>query len=95
MQVNHTMTQLRTELELAKKEIFELNAELFDYKTLYADALRDYVRKRDEAENLRLALEEIADDGLYLRHCAEWHDTNKMSRGIQAIARRALEKKDG
>lgn len=94
MQVNHTMTQLRTELELAKKEILELSADLFDYKTLYADALRDYVRMRDEAKTLREALQEIADDDLYLRYCAEWHDTNKMTRGIQAFARKVLERKD-
>lgn len=54
---------------------------------LFVDALA-------EIERLRAALREIAGDDLYLIHASSWHDTGHMMRGVQAIARRALEGKD-
>lgn len=46
-----------------------------------------------EIERLRAALRDIAEDDIYLRNCATWHDTGKMKTGVQAFARAALENK--
>lgn len=83
---------LRGDIKEAADEIDHLRRDRDDYKQLYADALRDYVLKRDEVERLRAALRDIKEiaDG---RMKMSGYPGNLLQDPILNIARRALDGK--
>lgn len=89
------MTALRNherEFQQMQAEIERLRDDRDEYKILYADALRDYVKKRDKIERLEKALRTI--EGWANSGDAGSYYPETVYEMIGKIARRALENRD-